>query len=296
MNEWKNNYDFLSLDSKYYWTKESLDFAYVWACVDIAKKRSVKAANLYRGIVECWNNPDLINTFKDFYSEITSYLSEDQKNDIPLMILQPEKYIKGDIDTPLRNLKNISGDQDIAEYVLSFLFENDSLERQNGALVEFILKIFEFILVAFNNKENLEKGKYKVFLSDLNQYVHLAVMFMSSLEHYSITRDRVIELYKVRLVRGKKLNFENILQKKPTSRIHRRIIANAKSSRIKLKHDRTIYKASEHWYECRVINKSINEFLSKEDNPGLDLKNIQKEIKPIDVAMGYIKRRKSKTK
>ena len=69
-------------DSAHYWTDESLRFAYAFACVDAAIKKSAKVKALYIKIIESWNNTNLKATFKDFYDEMTGCLPDEAKGKI----------------------------------------------------------------------------------------------------------------------------------------------------------------------------------------------------------------------
>ena len=98
-------------DSAHYWTDESLRFAYTFACVDLAIKRSVKIKNLYIKIVESWNNTNLKATFKDFYDELTGSLSDEDKGKIQEVFRFPERFIEKDFDKQLTTIQNVTHDE-----------------------------------------------------------------------------------------------------------------------------------------------------------------------------------------
>ncbi|MFC1955987.1 hypothetical protein ACFLWZ_05630 [Chloroflexota bacterium] len=75
------------------------------------------------------------------------------------------------------------------------------------------------------------------------------------------------------------------------------MVAAAKAINLKLKNDRTIIDTARHWYQCRVAYSSIDKYLDAEADRGninLDLKNIQKQIRSCDDAVGYVRRLKRK--
>ena len=136
-------------DSIHYWSDESLQFAYAFACLDVAIKKSVKAKRLYIKIVESWNNPKLKETFKDFYEEMTSLLSDGQKQIVQNAVISPEKHMGNNVDKDLQPLKDVLKDENAKEYIFG-LFDKPQLIAKHGEfteLLEFIALIFEFALV-----------------------------------------------------------------------------------------------------------------------------------------------------
>jgi hypothetical protein len=85
------------------------------------------------------------------------------------------------------------------------------------------------------------------------------------------------------------IDYEAILTGSPTNRVHRRMIAHAKSVRHKLHHDKKFTDRALLWYNCRVKYSSINKYCDAQSKQGKDLdpKNIGKEIKHCDTAIGY---------
>ncbi|MFC2012424.1 hypothetical protein ACFLVU_04775, partial [Chloroflexota bacterium] len=58
----------------------------------------------------------------------------------------------------------------------------------------------------------------------------------------------------------------------------------------KLKNDKIFVDAAQNWYQCRVAYPSINKYCEAPENYKLDPKNISKQIRPCDEAVGYQRR------
>ena len=122
-----------------------------------------------------------------------------------------------------------------------------------------------------------------------NSWLLYSILFMTAMVHYKLTMNRVIQMYKLRIYRKKIVNFEDVLCKQPTSRMHRRIVVDAKNAKLYMVHDAKLYQTAERWYQCRVLCAGIEDYCNKQADKGimLDSKNIGKEIRPCDDAMGY---------
>ena len=287
-------------DSKHYWTEESLRFTYAFACVDVAIKKSIKAKNLYVKIIELWNNQKLKEAFKDVFNELTIFLTEEEKAKLPQMLKYPEKFVKtNDLDEPIRNLKTIMSDGDFQSYVLDII-DKGMLRKADDYMVlaEFIALIVTFIYQGFNRKSDIEKGRYKIQPWNDDSWLVQSILFMSALVHYKLTINRLVEIYKIRIYRKKVINFEYVLNKQPMSRMHRRMVVDAKNAKLFLVHDAKIYQTAERWYMCRVLCSGVEAYCNLQADQGitLDAKNVYKEIRPCDEAMGYVRRRPSKFK
>ena len=59
-----------------------------------------------------------------------------------------------------------------------------------------------------------------------------------------------------------------------------------------MRNDRIFVNAARLWYQCRVAYPSINKFCDAKSNEGiiLDPKNVGKQIRPCDEAVGYVRR------
>lgn len=74
------------------------------------------------------------------------------------------------------------------------------------------------------------------------------------------------------------------------------IVAAGKKTGLKLKNDRTILEAAEHWYQSRVVYNGPEEFCRKYYlETGIELypENVSREIQPVDNALGYPRRKLS---
>ena len=121
-------------------------------------------------------------------------------------------------------------------------------------------------------------------------------MMRTSFESHNITLERLRRIYKLRKYKGKIIDFHKVLTEQPMSRWHRRMVASGKAAKLKLKNDRVIIEAARHWYKCRVAFSSINKYCDAPENYQLDPKNISKQIRTCDDAVGYIKRSPKKEK
>jgi hypothetical protein len=288
-------------DSIHYWTHESLQFAYAFACVDVAIIKSIKARRLYVKIVESWNNPQLKETLKDFYDEMTTLFSDEQKELIRQVARFPERYMEDDLDKSLKPLKDVAKDEDVGKYVLDLLDKPNLIEKHGEfpELIDFIALILEFVFVGFNRKTDIKKGKYKIVPGNNNSWLMQSILFMTAMVHYKLTMNRVIQMYKIRIYRKKIVNFEDVLCKQPTSRMHRRIIVDAKNAKLFLVHDAKVYQTAERWYQCRVVYSGPEEFCRQQllsNKEELYPASVNKEIRECDEAMGYPREKTGKRK
>jgi len=264
-------------DTPHYWAKASLPLAYAVACVEVVAKSSEKARIIYNRIIEAWSDAGV----KAMGDEIASIIPESGKDKIKNALLHPETELLPDPNRPFRNLEKLFADTEVDEEFLN-LEEMKNLERL----------ISEFVIVGFNRESEIAKGRYKVILSDNNPWLIWAVVIRTALEAHNITLEKVRDFYKVRRYKGRIRNFQKVLKEQKMSRLHRQMIASSKAVGLKLKNDKTIVKAAEHWYQCRVVFPSINKYCDAPENYQLDPKNISKQIRQCDDAVGYIRRLK----
>lgn len=262
-------------DTPHYWVEASLPLAYAVACVEVVCRNSEKARMIYKKIVEAWNDAGV----RGMGEEIASIIPESGKEKIKKAMVHPESELLPDPNRPFRNLEKLFADMEVDEEFAN-MEETKNLERL----------ISEFVIVGFNRESDIAKGRYKVILSDKNRWLIWAVVIRTALEAYNITLEKVRDFYKVRRYKGRVRNFQKVLKEQKMSRLHRQMIASSKAVGLKLKNDKTIVKAAEHWYQCRVVFPSINRYCDAPDNYKLDPKNISKQIRPCDDAVGYIKR------
>jgi hypothetical protein len=139
------------------------------------------------------------------------------------------------------------------------------------------------------------KGKCKVLPKDNPPWLLLAIVNRTLSEHSKIKMDDMRKTFKVVRKGDKTIDYEAILTGAPTNREHRRLVAYSKSMKLKLKHDKKFLDAAMLWFQCRVKYTSIEKYCDAQAARGkiLDPKNVYKEIKPCDKAVGYRGRIKS---
>ena len=149
-----------------------------------------------------------------------------------------------------------------------------------------IERINEFIKIGFNR----EQGEQKVI-----PFKETWLSFTSGLKalvDFSVKRPDW-DTYKLVEFSGRTYDLTTALDGESRNRKHRQNVDLFQSKGWHRKLDRTIKKAAFHWYQCRVVYSSIDDYLDAEADKGntkLDLKNIQKEIRVCDEATGYLKR------
>jgi len=280
----------------YYWAEASLPFAYALACVEVVCRRSEKGRVLYNKIVEALSAPGM----KVVFDDIGSMIPESAKKKIREALLHPETGFSPDPNKPFREIEEmlteIEIDQDFAK---GDDVDRASLEeRQHGEqLADLTWLIMEFIRVGFNRESDIEKGRCRVEVNEKAPWLVWGVGIRNSLDSQKITFEKARDFYKVRRYKGKIIDFHKVLGEQPMSRWHRRIVASAKAANLRLKNDKTIMEAARRWYQCRVVYRSINEFCDAKSSEGiiLDPKNVDKQIRPCDDALGYIRRLPRKT-
>jgi len=251
--------------------------AYAVACVEVVCKSSEKARILYNRIIEAWSDDRL----KAVSDKVDSIIPESEKDKIKNALLHPETELLPDPNRPFRELEKLFMGVEID----GELFNAEETARLEGL-------ISEFIIMGFNRESDIEKGKFRVIPSEKALWMIWAVAIRTLLDSYNITFEKVRDFYKVRKRKGKIIDFHKVLSKQPMSRLHRKMIASAKAVNLRLKNDRTIVEAARRWYQCRVVYPSIREFCDAKSSEGiaLELQNVDKQIKPCDDAVGYIRR------
>jgi|GEM_PF-2704577 len=262
-------------DTPHYWAEASLHLAYAVACVEVVCKNSDKARILYNRIVESWSDA----WSKGAWDEIVSIIPESEKKKVKNALLHPETELLPDPNRPFKDLEKLFIGMEVDEEFFKGE-ETAELERM----------ISEFIIVGFNRESDIEKGRCRVIPGDNAFWLIWAVVIRTAFESYKITLEKLRHTYKVRKYKGKIIDFYKVLSEQPMSRLHRRIVASAKAADLKLKNDKTIVKAAHHWYQCRVVFQSINKYCDAFENYQLEPKNISKQIRPCDDAVGYIRR------
>ena len=264
-------------DTPHYWPEASLPLAYAVACVEVVRRSSEKARMIYNKIVEAWSDAGI----KAMGEEIASMIPESGKEKIKKAMLHPERELLPDPNRPFKKLERLFTEVEIE----GELFDLEGTEELENL-------ISEFILVGFNRESDIAKAKCRVVPSEKAPWLIWAVVIRTGLEGSKITFEKIRDLYKVRKYKGKIRDFQKVLKEQPMSRLHREIVASAKAANLKLKNDKTIMKAALRWYKCRVVYPNIDEFCNSEpeEEITLDTKNVDKQIKPCDAAVGYIRR------
>jgi hypothetical protein len=282
-------------DTPHYWAAASLPLAYAMACVEVVSKRSVKAGTIYQKIIEMWCEPGT----KSFFDSIASIITESEKEKIKQAIIHPETELLPDPNKPFRDFEEMFSSA-IAHADFFKDSDNELSLKEDDQAAEEVAKlanlILEFIVVGFNRESEIAKWKYSVLPSENNPWLIIAIVLRTSAESYNITLERIRNYYKLRQYKGKIIDFHKVLTEQPMSRWHRRIIAHGKAAKLRLKNDRIFVDAAHAWYKCRVVYPSVNKYCEAPENYHLDPKNVDKQIRPCDDAIGYVGRLRRTTK
>ena len=269
------------------WPDAALPMAYAMACVEVVYQNSEKAGLIYKDILKAWVKPET----SKLYEEVVSKMSNSEIKRWKELIKHPESVIKSDVNEPWEKLPLALQDE---KYMKSFLEENfeiksKAIEHDYPGAVDLLRLICEFILVGFNREIETKQGKYKVTPTLSPPWLLLSVMYRTSFESKNVTLDRMQKMYKVRKVKGKIYDFEQVLTTQPMSRMHREIAKYRQRKNISLRHDSKFLDSAWLWFQCRVVHSGIEAFLDSEAQKGslLDLKNVQKDVKICDDAIGY---------
>jgi hypothetical protein len=275
------------------WPVAALPIGYAMACVEIVSKKSERAGVIYRNIIEAWGKPGIDAAYK----EIISKVPDSEKEEWKRMLKYPETVYEPDANKPFTDFEEMVKDPDFINALFKDEDDIDNIspeeQREFEELARLFLLMFEFILIGFNRESDVEKGKYRVVTTEKAPWLILAIIYRTGFEYRNITLDRLNRIYKLRKIGKKTYDFEKILTEEPMSRMHRRMVAYGKKANLKLKNDRIFMNAARHWYQCRVVYSSINKFCDVQSKKGilLDPKNVQKEIRHCDQAVGYHKRK-----
>jgi len=266
----------------HYWASASFHFAYAMPCVEVVSRSSEKAAAIYNEIVEAWGEPGIKAVCEDIVSEVPEFERERVKQ----ALLHPESELLPDPNKPFKNLEKLFTGLEVSE---------DFFKAEETARLERLIS--EFIIVGFNRESDIAKGRLRVFPSEKNVWLILAVVMRTAFEHTDITLEKIRNFYKLRKYKGEVVDFHKVLTEEPMSRKHRRIVASSKAVNLKLKNDKTIVKAARRWYQCRIVYPRISEFCDSESEKEIILEpnNVAKQIRPCDDAVGYIRRLRRRT-
>ncbi len=277
-------------DTPHRWATASLPLAYAVASVEVVSKSSEKAGEIYNQIIEAWGNPRL----KTVYDAIIAEVPDPEIEKAKYALIHPETAFLPDPNKTFKQIEGIFNRlDDVKEGFLDELTERLSIEETDfEELIKFVYLIFEFINVGFNRESDISKGKFRVIPSEKPPWLFMAIIMRTSFESNNITLERLRRVYKLRKYKGKIIDFHKVLTEQPMSRWHRRIVASGKAAKLKLKNDGVIMNAARTWYQCRVNYRSVAKYCDAQAKLGiiLDPKNVDKQIRPCDDALGYIRR------
>jgi hypothetical protein len=269
----------------------ALPMMYAMACIEIVTSQSEEAKRIFQDILNTWGKPDI----SSLYNQLISVFSDNDIREFENMVRNPELAFEDDINKPWNDFLDTISKPEFGNLVFKGKWKKaaESLTTEHIDACELFSLILEFIFIGFNREDDLEEGRCKVIPSVNPPWLLLMVMYRTAFEYTGITLDRICKIYKVRKIKGKVYNLERVVTMESTSRMHRRFVASGKKVNMLLRHDYKYLDAAYLWYQCRVAYPSIEEFLSVEAEKGndkLDYKNVQKEIKHCDDAIGYLKR------
>jgi len=279
-------------DTPHRWAQASLPLAYAMACVEVVSQKSEKAGAIYNSIIEAWGNPGV----KAVYEELISEIPDSTKEEAKQALIHPENAFLPDPNKPFKDIEEMFANIEINNELITDIENIDCLAQEEKQhieeVAEFVSLIMEFIIVGFNREADIAKKKYRVFPNEKHAWLILAVMMRTAFEYADITFESMRKMYKVRKYKGKTIDFHKVLTEEPMSRMHRRMVASGKAAKLKLKNDRIFVNAAQNWYQCRVAYASIDKFCDAQSEKGriLDPKNVDKQIRPCDEAVGYRRR------
>lgn len=265
--------------------------AYAMACVEVVANWSPRGRELYQELVRAWTAPGV----KGFCEQFMANMGEDEVEEWRDKLRNPGLALSPDPNKPFEDLGRAGsslGSVFGSEAVVNAIKGAESTPEATDTARVFGL-VFEFINAGFNREKDLEQGIVRVLPTTEPPWLMLMALYRSGLEHGNVTLERLDRVYKVRQVKGKTVNFEEVMANEPMSRLHRKMVETSKKAGLKLHHDNTFLDAAWVWYQCRVVHATVEDFLEAEWNEGdysVDLKNLQKLVKTCDDAVGYQKR------
>ena len=283
-------------DSKHYWPPDALGLARAMALVETVAVNSKQAGDIYQKIYDAWRKPGINKVYDEIISEVPDSLKEEWKQNLKY----PELTIQNGVNKPYNdyiNLVNEPGFENLLPKVAEQLLSISHAKPEHlDDLANLFKLIIEFVIVGFNRKTDIEKGKCRVLPSINPPWLNLAIMYRTAFDSHNITLDRLRKIYKVRKVKNRIYDFEDVLTKQSNSRMHRWMVSGGKQAGMVLRHDDKLMESAWRWYQCRVVCSSIYKFCDEQEADGiiLDSKNIDKEIRPYDEAVGYKRRTSSK--
>ncbi|MFC1958405.1 hypothetical protein ACFLV6_00560 [Chloroflexota bacterium] len=241
----------------HWWPDEMPPFLVAAALIGIVLENCEKARPLYNEIKEAWGKPGCqmaLNEVNLPLGEIIALAAGNQEVELP---------------DKLNELYDRYKDSPDCKYLIE--------------------RVKEFIKIGFNR----DQGQQKV-LPSKETWLSFTIG-LKALVDFSVEKPDW-ETFKQFEFGGKTYDFSIIFDGESNNQ-HRRNVDLFQSIGWHRKLDKTIRQAAFRWYQCRVVNSRIEDFLSAEAKRGnlkLDLKNIQKEIRIVDDATGYEKRKQTK--
>lgn len=153
----------------------------------------------------------------------------------------------------------------------------------------------EFFKVAFNRQVDQDNQAWAILPNDKSGVLFNAAMIFALAEHLEIdTADW--DKYRPVKRNGKVIDTEDIMQNKPTNRIHRELTGFLKDvfGENSLIHDDLLLERADQWYKCRVSPGSIEAYLNevaKTTEKDLDQGRVSNDLIPYDQAVGYLRQR-----
>jgi len=281
------------------WPVEAVPMAYAMACIEVVLEESERAASVYKDLVSAYDRPGL----QTLDNQIISAISDEKNKELKRELVSAASEAMLNVHKPWSDLMELATDTDAWDGLFEGPEEDgdtDSLRTEEHAgisdLAYLMGLVLKFIVVGFNRESDLAEGKCKVFPSIEAPCLLLGVLNRSGWEHYGLSMEKLSNKYKAVQVGRKVYDLEDVMANHPTSRVHREIVAAAQSENLLLRHDEKFLKAARLWYQCRVAHSGIPEYLSAEAvKPSApleppDIKNLQKQVRPCDDAVGYQRR------
>ena len=237
-------------DAAHYWPTESLPFARALACTQVVLLHG-KADKPFVEAKDAWGLPDCLKAAQDYRINFL------------------------DTRETMRGWPNLRNDPD--KFATSKDFEY------------LIDRMGEFIRVGFNREIDQTNKSWKVVPSLDVPWLFQAVIIWTLADYLGIKLEDWNK-YKPIMHGVKILDTENIMNTKPTGRIHRKIVSIFKDYG-KLVHDIKLLEDAGKWYKCRVNPGSIEKFLDNEAITHiLDRSRVENDIASFDLATGYPRR------
>ena len=260
---------------------ETMPFVYSAACLMVIVQQIDEAKGIYQKIVNCYELPEMVSMFDamiqrmPLQQESVKELLETNKDKkslerIMLFWEKQKKKVVGDFGwiKPWADVEH----NELKSKDFKYWFD----------LVD------ELIKVGFNSKDNQRKGKYKVNIKKAEPLL-LAILYRSYADYRGA--ELIVDANGIIGMRdgGKFYDLSKVFNVKLGSRRWRRDATRLKKAGYTLTHDKIINRIAETWYKCRIVYPSVEKYVDAQSFEGnlLELKNVEKEVKLCDDALGY---------